>query len=118
MACGKTLGHNWYCDDITPCEQCKRIADLEQLLACEKTALDDEKAEHALTGAENQRLREIVDEQREAVIKTDADNDDLRAENQRLLEAAQAACDVYFVERGEGMLEEMLQLEALLREGE
>ena len=37
--------------------------------------------------AENQRLREIVDEQREAVIKTDADNDVLRAENQRLREA-------------------------------
>ena len=29
MACGKTLGHNWYCDDVTPCEQCERMAELE-----------------------------------------------------------------------------------------
>jgi|GEM_PF-5717403 len=36
----------------------KRIVELEQLLACEKTALEDEKAAHALTRAENQRLRE------------------------------------------------------------
>ena len=36
-------------------------AKLKQLLACEKTALDDEKAEHALTRAENQRLREAAE---------------------------------------------------------
>ena len=38
---------------------------------------------------ENARLREIVDEQRESVIRTDADNDVLRAENQRQREVMQ-----------------------------
>ena len=42
--------------------------------------------------AELKRAQEIVDEQRGAVAKTDADNDELREENQRLrkllLEAA------------------------------
>ena len=39
MACGKILGHNWYCDDVTPCEQCERIAELEaELEALEKAA--------------------------------------------------------------------------------
>jgi len=52
-------------------KQQQRIAELEQLLACEKTALEDEKAEHALTRAENQRLREkakvFIDLYRESV---------------------------------------------------
>ena len=42
-------------------EQAGRIAELEQLLACEKNALDDEKAEHALTRAKNQRLRDALE---------------------------------------------------------
>lgn len=30
MACGKILGYGRYCDDITPCEQCRRITNLEK----------------------------------------------------------------------------------------
>jgi len=41
---------------------------------------------------------------------------ELEVENQRLKEAAKAACDIYFVERGEGMLEEMQRLAALLED--
>lgn len=69
-----------------------KIVELEQLLACEKTALDDEKAEHELTRAENHRLRKSLIEIREArgIFET---NGLRRIARDALLEASQRVVD-------------------------